>query len=98
MFIEAHLAKAGLKMNVAWEVDGVPSILDLTRQGYGYAVLPPIAVHEDLVPGQFLARSIVDPDLAIPLALATSSQRPVTPLVRQVTELLPQLARKRLLT
>jgi LysR family nitrogen assimilation transcriptional regulator len=96
MFIEAQLANAGFRMNVAWEIDGVPPILDLVRQGYGYAVLPSAAIHEDLVPGHLLARPIVEPDLAISLSLATPSQRPMTPLVRQVSDLLRQAARKRL--
>jgi LysR family nitrogen assimilation transcriptional regulator len=96
MFIEAQFASAGVKMNVAWEVDGVPPILDLVHQGYGYAVLPLAAVHEDLVQGPFVARPIVEPDLVIPLSLVTSSQRPMTPLVRQVIDLLRQAVRKQL--
>jgi LysR family transcriptional regulator, nitrogen assimilation regulatory protein len=96
MFIEAQLANAGVKMNVAWEVDGIPPILDLVHQGYGYAVLPLTAIHEDLVLGPFVARPIMEPDLIIPLSLVTSSQRPMTPLVRQVVDLLRQAVRKRL--
>ena len=96
MFVEAQLANAGMKMNVAWEVDGIPPLLDLVLQGYGYAVLSLTAIHEDLVKGPFVARPIVEPDLIIPLSLVTSSQRPMTPLVRQVIDFLRQDARKRL--
>jgi len=95
-FIEAQLASVGVKMNVALEVDGIPPLLDLVHQGYGYAVLPLTTVHEDLVKGPFAARPIVEPNLKIPLSLVTSSQRPVTPLVRNVIEVLRQAARKRL--
>lgn len=96
IFVEAELAKVGRKMTVAWEVDGVPPILDLVEEGYGYAVLPPVAIRADRGSERFLVRSIVEPNLAIPLSLATSPQRPVTPLVRQVTEVLSELVRKRL--
>jgi LysR family nitrogen assimilation transcriptional regulator len=40
MFVETQLAHAGLRPQVAMEIDGVPAILDLVAEGYGYAVLP----------------------------------------------------------
>ena len=40
MRIEAQLAYFGLKPNIAFEVDGIGSILEMVREGYGSAVLP----------------------------------------------------------
>ncbi len=89
MHVETQMANLGLKMKVAWEIDGIPTILDLVRRGHGHAVLPILAIagREGLV-----AHPIVKPGLAIVLALATAAQRPLTPLARAVLELLRELA------
>ncbi len=89
MHVETQMANLGLKMKVAWEIDGVSAILDLVRDGHGHAILPIHAIggREDLE-----ARPIVKPRLASVLALATSAQRPLTPLARAVMALLRELA------
>ncbi len=92
MYIETQMANAGLKMNVAWEVDGIPSILDLVRQNFGYAILPLIAIRRDASTATLAARPITTPKLASVLALATSSRRRLTPLSHQVSDLLRELA------
>ncbi|MGQ0544121.1 MAG: LysR family transcriptional regulator [Betaproteobacteria bacterium] len=89
MHVETQMANLGLKMKVAWEIDGISTILDLVRQGYGHAVLPihAVAGREGLV-----AQPIVKPRLASVLVLATAAQRPLTPLARSVAGLLRELA------
>lgn len=42
--VETQAGLAGIKLQVAWELSGVPSILDLVRAGHGYAVLAKSAV------------------------------------------------------
>jgi len=91
MQVETLLANLGLKANVALEIDGVPAILDLVHQGYGYAVLPINAVRGDNLRRSFLARPIVEPRLKGVLALAISSQRPTTPLTRRTLELIREV-------
>lgn len=91
MYVETQMANAGLKMNVAWEIDGIAAILDLVQQGYGHAVLPLMAARGDAVRSNLAARPILRPRLASALALATSSQRPQTPLTRCVVDLLREL-------
>jgi LysR family nitrogen assimilation transcriptional regulator len=91
MFIETHLAHGGGKIDVAWEVDGIPAIVDLVARGYGHAVLPMNAIRNHPLRLQLLPRPIVKPKLAITLALVTSSQRPMTPLARQVVGLVKDL-------
>jgi LysR family transcriptional regulator, nitrogen assimilation regulatory protein len=88
MQVDTQLANLGLKANVALEIDGVPAMLDLVHQGYGYAVLPANRVCVDNQRRAFVTRPIVEPRLASTLALATSAQRPTTPLSRHTLELL----------
>jgi len=94
MQIEMRMANAGLKMNVAWEIDGITAILDLVRAGRGYAVMPIHAItgSEDTL----VARPIVRPKLASVLALATPTKRPLTPLTRGVVDVVRELAPTRL--
>jgi len=91
MQVETLLANLGLKAQVAFEIDGVPAILDLAHQGYGHAVLPINAVRGDNLRRSFLARPIVEPRLKGVLALAISSQRPTTPLTRRTLELIQEV-------
>jgi LysR family nitrogen assimilation transcriptional regulator len=92
MYVETQMANAGLKMNVAWEVDGIPSILDLVRQKFGYAVLPLLALRGDIKQERLSARPIVQPALASILSLATSARRLMPPLLRQTCDLVHELA------
>lgn len=97
MYVETQMAHAGLKMNVAWEIDGIPSILDLVRQGFGYAVLPLMAIRGNGSTNSLFARAISNPTLASVLALASSSRRLSTPLSHQVENVLRELAQTYLL-
>lgn len=91
MFVESRLAEVGVRINVAWEVDGIPAILDLVASGHGHAVLSLNAIRSDPQRARLLPRPIVRPRLVTQLALATSSQRPMTPLARQVLALIREL-------
>lgn len=91
MFVETHLAHAGGRIDVAWEVDGIPAIIDLVARGFGHAVLPMNAIRNHPLKDLLVPRPIVKPRLAITLALVTSSQRPMTPLARQVVALVNDL-------
>ena len=82
MRIEAQLAYLGLKPQIAFEIDGVTSILDLIREGYGHTVLPLNSLRSYDRGRDFVASPIVRPKLTIQLSLVTSAQRPTTPLTR----------------
>ncbi|MDP3670996.1 MAG: LysR substrate-binding domain-containing protein [Telluria sp.] len=92
MYVETRMANEGLKMNVAWEVDGIPSILDMVRQNFGYAVLPLLALRADARHETLSANPIVAPTMATILTIATSSRRLMPPLVRATCDLLKELA------
>jgi LysR family transcriptional regulator, nitrogen assimilation regulatory protein len=42
--LETQAGLAGIKLDIAWEVSSVPSIIDLVCAGYGHAVLTPSGV------------------------------------------------------
>lgn len=96
MFVESSLAAIGARIEVAWEVDGIPAILDLVARGHGHAVLSLNALRNDPARERLRAHPIVKPRLATTLAIATPSQRPMTPLAKQLAELLRELAPREL--
>lgn len=94
--VEARLTAIGRKPLIAFEIDGVPSILELVAEGLGYAVLPRTAMLTSARPGAYVARPIVRPRLTSRLAVAVSSQRPVTPTQQAVLDLIRDLGRSEL--
>ncbi len=89
MRVETQLANLGVKPEVALEIDGVPSILDLVLEGYGHAVLPMNAIRGQ-PSGRFQARRFTRP-LMTHLALIVSAQRPATPLMRMTLDLIREI-------
>jgi LysR family nitrogen assimilation transcriptional regulator len=87
MQVDERLASVALKPNVALEIDGVPGMLDLVREGHGYAVLPANRVPADSR-RRYSIKAIVEPRLSSTLTLAISAQRPTTPLTSHTLEFL----------
>ena len=96
MLVEAELAAIGLRPQIALEIDGVPAILALVADGAGHAVLSRNAVANAGRPQRYAIRPIVEPGLRSRLALAASSQRPVTRTQRAMGELLRELVQQHL--
>jgi LysR family nitrogen assimilation transcriptional regulator len=94
MAVENALAKAGCKIRVAYEIESIPAIIDLVRQGHGHAVLPMNALLSTAWAAEIAVRPIVQPLLAISLWLATSAQRPRGPLVRKAMGLVSEVVRR----
>jgi LysR family nitrogen assimilation transcriptional regulator len=91
MLVETRLASLGLRPQVAMEIDAVPAILELVAEGHGNAVLSPRALHTAEAARRLWARAIVQPRLLSRLALATSAQRPSTPIQQRTIELIERL-------
>ncbi|HUX91304.1 MAG TPA: LysR substrate-binding domain-containing protein [Gallionellaceae bacterium] len=89
--MEAQAALTGLKLNVAWEISSVRSILDLVRAGHGHAVLPRNTIAIEHQPEAFILRPLVEPNLMSTLCLAISAHKPVTPLTKHVMQLMREL-------
>lgn len=92
MWLEQSVARAGLRLRVALEIDGVSAILDLVADGAGCAVLPRHAVLHSAAPAQFVLQPLQAPGLHIPLSVAVSAQRPATLTQRAMLELLQEVA------
>jgi LysR family nitrogen assimilation transcriptional regulator len=88
MHVESAMAAIGVKPQVALEIDGVTAILDLVRDGAGCAILSRNALLHSTRPSAFTAQAIGQPPLRIRLSLATSLQRPATPVQQQTLELI----------
>jgi len=89
--IETQAALTGLKLQVAWEISSVRSILDLVRAGHGHAVLSRNAIAIEQRPEDFILRPLAKPQLVSTLCLAISAHKPVTPLTKHVMEFLREM-------
>jgi LysR family nitrogen assimilation transcriptional regulator len=94
MSVENALAGVNVKIKVAHEIECIPAIIDLVRQGHGYAVLPLNAVRSTPWAEQVVAKPILAPMLKTALSLATSSQRPKSPLLRTAVDLVRDIVRR----
>ncbi|HUR89634.1 MAG TPA: LysR substrate-binding domain-containing protein [Ramlibacter sp.] len=91
MHVESALAGIGARPNVALEIDGVTAILDLVLDGAGCAILSRNALLNSPRPCAYTAQQIGTPPLRIPLSLATSLQRPATPVQKATLELIQKI-------
>jgi LysR family transcriptional regulator, nitrogen assimilation regulatory protein len=92
MYVEAEMADIGCRPNVALEIDGVSAILDLVLDGAGCAILSRNALLNTPRPSAYVAQPIGTPPLRIRLSLATSLQRPATPVQKAALELIRNTA------
>jgi len=97
MHVESELARIGCQPHIAFEIDGVPAILELVADGAGAAILSRNAVASSIKPSAFSVRSITAPTLTIALSTAISSLRPST-LTQQATLNLIRETAQQLLT
>jgi LysR family nitrogen assimilation transcriptional regulator len=89
--LESQAILAGTKLNVACEVSSVPSILDLVRAGYGYAVLSENALAAWGHAKELEARPLAEPRLHSTLCVCIASHRKPSALARRSLRLLPEL-------
>ncbi|WP_088281311.1 LysR substrate-binding domain-containing protein [Ideonella sp. A 288] len=90
--LETQAAMAGLKLDIAWEVSSIASIIDLVCAGHGHAVLTASAVAASGRADELMARPLTDPPLTSVLCLAVSAHKRPSPLMRHATLLLVELA------
>jgi LysR family nitrogen assimilation transcriptional regulator len=89
--LETQAALAGIKLDIAWEVSSVPSIIDLVCAGYGHAVLTASGVAASARAGELVVRRLIDPAPVSVLCLATSAHKRPTPLALHAMRLLTEL-------
>ena len=93
MSVENALAGVDVKIKVAHEIECIPAIIDLVRQGHGFGVLPMNAVKASQWADEVLIKPIVAPLLTSSLSIAISAQRPKGPLMRKSIEVIRDIVR-----
>jgi LysR family nitrogen assimilation transcriptional regulator len=94
MSVENALAGVGRKIRVAHEIECIPAVIDLVRQGHGFAVLPLNAVKSTQWGAEVQVKPILAPTLKTSLSIAISAQRPKGPLMRKALELIRDIVRQ----
>ncbi len=94
MSVENALAAANVKIKVAHEIECIPAVIDLVRQGHGFGVLPMNAVKSTPWVDEVRVQPILSPVLKTSLSLATSAQRPKGPLMRKAIEVIRDIVRQ----
>jgi LysR family transcriptional regulator, nitrogen assimilation regulatory protein len=92
--LETQAALAGVKLDIAWEVSSVPSIIDLVCAGYGHAVLTASGVAASGRAAELAIRRLDDPTPTSVLCLVTSAHKRPTPLAVHTMNLASGLIRK----
>jgi LysR family nitrogen assimilation transcriptional regulator len=98
MAVENALASVDRKIRVVHEIECIPAVIDLVRQGHGYGVLPLNAVKATQWSNAVLLKTIGRPVLKISLSIATSAQRPRSPLMRKAIEVIRDIVRQEITT
>jgi LysR family nitrogen assimilation transcriptional regulator len=88
--VENVMAQVSLKPDIALEIESIPAILNLVRDEGLHAVLSLKALGSTGQRGLFDARPIGTPPLQTTLWMATSAQRPRSPLLEQAIPLIRQ--------
>jgi LysR family transcriptional regulator, nitrogen assimilation regulatory protein len=96
MSVENALAGVERKIRVAHEIECIPAVIDLVRQGHGYGVLPMNAVHASQWAAHVRVKPIGSPPLKVSLSVATGAQRARSPLMRKAIELIREIVRREL--
>ena len=94
MSVENALTGVNCKIKVAYEIECIPAVIDLVRQGLGFAVLPLNAVTSTQWADEVAAKPILTPTLKTPLSIVTSAQRPTGPLMRKAIDVIRTIVRQ----
>ena len=78
LIIDSAMARLGCKPNIALEIDSVNAILELVKEGLGYAVLPNYTLSNFSKPHPLITHQIRQPTLMSTLTLAWSARHPTT--------------------
>lgn len=94
LLIEVELNRVGGKPNIVLEVDGLSAILQLVKEGVGYAVLPAYTLRNFDDMQYFVTHAIAQPTLMSQLTLVWSGRRPMTETHKVSLALLGQIVKQ----
>ena len=78
LLIETEMHRIGKKPHIILEIDGINAILELVKEGLGFAVLPTYTLNQFPDTTPFTTHAIKSPQLRSQLMLVWSSKRPST--------------------
>jgi LysR family nitrogen assimilation transcriptional regulator len=91
LLIESEMQRINCKPNIVMEIDGLNSILELVKQGLGFAVLPAYTLHSTHTPQDYSIHTIEKPQLKSELRLVWSARRPLTSTHKKAMEITQQV-------
>lgn len=77
-YLDVAAAKAGIVLNIAYEIDDISLTKDLIATGKAATVLSRLAIVKEVRAGTLLERRVVAPELRARSTLATALNRPVS--------------------
>jgi LysR family nitrogen assimilation transcriptional regulator len=92
--LETQAALAGIKLDIAWEVSSITSIIDLVCTGHGHAVLTANGVAASARASELAVRPLVDPTPLCVLCLVRPANKRPAPLARHFLPLLTALVQE----
>jgi LysR family nitrogen assimilation transcriptional regulator len=88
ILIDGFAQRIGVTLNVRSELDAMPSTLQLVESGDGYTILSQGAGQHLISAGRIRFWRITNPAIRRQLMLTTSTQRPITPSIRLVIQMI----------
>ncbi len=85
---EEAAARAEVTLNVAMEVETLPTIYDLVQTGELRTILPMAAVKSEVQAGRLIAQHLTDPVISRELILAHAPHRAAAPVTKAVVRLI----------
>jgi LysR family transcriptional regulator, nitrogen assimilation regulatory protein len=95
--LERAAKRAGVSLDVQYEIDTISLLKQLVLAGAAHTVLPVPAAQPEIGGGKLVARQIANPPLAIRLSLAKAAGRPFTRAVRVTEQEIKELLRRTVL-
>lgn len=84
LLCESAMGQHGYALDVRFEIDSLPIMKELAREGVVPTILPYGAVAREVEAGQLEALRIVEPNLSRTMMLATATNRPIDASVRAI--------------
>jgi LysR family nitrogen assimilation transcriptional regulator len=94
LLIDTEMQRLQCKPNIALEIDGLNAILELVKEGLGYAVLPAYTLRNFASPKDFSTHRIEGPKLVSQLMLVWSARRPLTATHKVAMQLTQDVVKK----
>ena len=78
LLIDTEMMRLNCKPNIVLEIDGLNAILELVKEGLGYALLPAYTLRNFAKDEDFVTHRVENPKLMSQLMLVWSARRPMT--------------------